>query len=104
MAINNTNTISTLAGVNINSCYIRLDLRIKENGCPFIEFRFYKDKASYLAGDLPINSMLPNNISMVYEGDTPLEDWSKTAIHDLAITELVARGMDNAKLAKTDLV
>ena len=104
MAINNTNTINTNLGVDVSSTYIRLHLTIKENGNAIIEYRFYSNKTNYLEGLHPINDSLPTDLVKTYEINTPLGDWSKDSIHDLAITELVARGMDNTKLAKVDLV
>jgi hypothetical protein len=104
MAINNTNTVATKLGLDATSSYIRLQIYLGTGTEVQIDFHVYTDKAAYLAGKSIINSMLEFDFSK-YNTDIALaSDVNLDNLHDLAIAELVARGMDNAKLAKTDLV
>jgi len=103
MAINNTNTVSTLAGVDSTSSYIRLECKLLPNGKASIKYFLYKDKASYSAGSNPINDAYDFNYNLYITEVLAPADINIDNLHDLAIAELISRGLDNAKLAKTDL-
>jgi hypothetical protein len=104
MAINNTNTVTTIAGVDLTSSYIRIEGKLRANGGYLIMFKFYKDKASHQAGDSDINKTLDDSLCASFETASLTSTQGYDYLHDLAIAELVARGMDNAKLTKVDLV
>ena len=104
MAINNTNTVSTKVGLDLTSCYIRIYGRLKVDGSYEVFFNVYKDKASYTANN---QELINNQLDFDFSEFTTAPLTSNQGydyLHDLAISELVARGMDNANLAKTDLV
>ena len=103
MAINNTNTVSTLAGVDSTSSYIRLEVKLLPDGKAAIKYFLYKDKASYTAGNPPVNDAYDFNYNSYITDVLLPSDINIDNLHDLAIAELVSRGLDNAKLAKTDL-
>ena len=104
MAINNTNTVTTLAGVDSVSSYIRLECKLLPNGKASIKYFLYKDKASYTAGNPPINDAYDFNYNSYITDVLIPSDINIDNLHDLAIAELVARGLDGAKLSKVDLV
>jgi hypothetical protein len=106
MAINSTNTIATKLGVNITSAYIRVRTYDNMDGSIHIEPYFYADKASFQANETnTINSILDD--ALIHAWDTDVLVAANHSIdnkHDLVIAKLVERGLDVAKLAKTDLV
>jgi hypothetical protein len=104
MAINNTNTVSTLAGVDSVSSYIRLECKLLPSGKAAIKYFLYKDKASYSAGNPPINDAYDFNYNSYITDVLIPSDINIDNLHDLAIAELVSRGLDGAKLSKVDLV
>ena len=104
MAIQNTNTVSTLAGVDSVSSYIRLEVKLLATGKASIKYFLYKDKASYTAGNPPINNAYDFNFNSYITGVLTPAEIDIDSLHDLAIAELVARGLDGAKLSKVDLV
>ena len=104
MAINNTNTVSTLAGVDATSAYIRLEFKLLPNGRAAIKYFVYPTKAEYTAGASPINGVYDEIYNRFLTDVLLPNEVTIDNLHDLAIAELVARGMDNAKLVKADLV
>lgn len=104
MAINNTNTVATKLGLDTTSTYIRLQIYLGTSTEVQIDFHVYTDKDSYLAGKSIINSMLEFDFSKYNTVVALASDVNLDNLHDLAIAELVARGMDAAKLEKVDLV
>lgn len=104
MAINNTNTVSTLAGVDLTSSYIRIEGKLRANGGYLIMFKFYKDKASYSAGEDDINKSLEDSLYASFETAPLTSTQGYDYLHDLAITELDSRGLATAGLSKVDLV
>ena len=104
MAINNTNTISTKLGLDVTSTYIRLEIYLSKGEKAEISFHAYASKAAYTSGETSINKMLEMDLSNYQAGLLIPTDVTLDNLHDLAIAELVTRGMDNAKLAKADLV
>jgi len=104
MAINNTNTVSTLAGVDVTSAYIRLEFKLLPNGRALIKYFVYPSKDEYIAGASPINGVYDEIYNRFLTDVLLPNEVTIDNLHDLAISELVARGMDNSKLAKTDLI
>lgn len=104
MAINSTNTIPTQAGVDSNSCYIRLEIKLLPNGKAAVKFFIHPDKAHYAAGQAPVNDTYDFDFSRFLSDVLLPADANIDNVHDLAIAELVNRGLDNAKLSKVDLV
>jgi hypothetical protein len=104
MAINNTNVALNSLGESLASTYIRIATKGRLDGSFDILFYVYKDKASFLAGGLPIQDFLDLDFEHFNTGVLAPADSGIDNLHDLAITELVARGLDASKLAKTDLV
>jgi hypothetical protein len=113
MAINNTNAISTKLGLDIASTYVRLEIYLgtaveAQIGLTAVEaqigFHAYADKAAYLAGESMINNVLDFDLSNYGVEILLASDVNLDNLHDLAIAELVVRGLDATKLAKTDLV
>ena len=103
MAINNTNAIATKLGLELPNYYIRIYGKLKINGSYEVGFNIYKNRDSYVDNSMDIiNSQLDFDFS-------PFNTPALTAVqgysylHDLAIAELVERGLDMAKLAKADL-
>ena len=105
MAINSTNTIATKLGINITSAYIRVRTYDNMDGSIHIEPYFYADKASFLDNETnTINGILDD--SLIRAWDTSILIPSEHSLdnkHDLAISKLVERGLDIAKLTKVDL-
>ena len=104
MAINNTNAISTKLGVDAPSAYIRLEIYLGLGKEAVISYLVYANKDAYLASEDMINSVLEFDFSnytipMLAAADVNLDN-----LHDLAIAELVDRGLDASRLAKADLV
>jgi len=104
MAIQNTNTVSTKAGVDSVSSYIRLEIKLLATGKASIKYFVYKDKSSYSAGIPHINDAYDFNYNSYITGVLLPTDIAIEDLHDLAIAELVSRGLDGAKLEKVDLV
>ena len=103
MAINNTNAISTKLGLDIASTYIRLEIYLGTGVEAQIGFHAYADKPAYLAGESMINNVLDFDMSNYAVEILVASDVNLDNLHDLAIAELVERGLDATKLAKTDL-
>jgi hypothetical protein len=103
MAINNTNAISTKLGLDIASTYIRLEIYLGTGKQAEIGFHAYADKDAYLAGESMINNVLDFDMSNYSVEVAVASDVNLDNLHDLAIAELVERGLDMAKLAKADL-
>lgn len=104
MAINNTNTVSTKLGVDTSSTYIRLEIYLGTGQKAQISYHVYPNKLAYTNNEEMINKLLNEDFSNLQTDVLTPSDVTLENLHDLAIAELVARGMDNAKLAKTDLV
>lgn len=104
MAINNTNPLSTKVGVDSASTYIRLEIYLGTGQQAEIGYHVYADKAAYVAGEKIINNMLDFNFSSLNTGVLPAAEVTLENLHDLAVAELVARGLDAANLEKVDLV
>lgn len=104
MAINNTNAISTKLGLDVASTYIRLEIYLGTGKEAQIGFHAYANKDAYLAGESMINNVLDFDMSNYGVEIAVASDVNLDNLHDLAIAELVERGLDVAKLAKTDLV
>lgn len=103
MAINNTNAVSTKLGLDSASSYIRLEIYLGTGQGIEVGYHVYADKDAYLAGESMINSVLDFDFSNYSPVIALASDVTLDNLHDLAITELGARGLDVAKLAKTDL-
>ena len=104
MAINNTNAVSTKLGVDVSSTYIRLEIYLGTGQKAEIGYHVYADKAAYLAGENMINNVLDFDFSNHDTGILAAADVSLDNLHDLAVSELVDRGLDASGLAKADLV
>ena len=104
MAINNTNTVNTLAGLDLSSSYIRIEGKLRSNGSYLVVFKFYKNKASYTAGDQDINKALEYSLYASFETSPLTSVQGYDHLHYLAITELDSRGLASAGLSKVDLV
>jgi hypothetical protein len=104
MAINNTNTVSTLAGVDSTSSYIRIEAKLLPNGRASIKYFVYPSKAEYTAGASPVTHAYDEIYNRFLTDVLLPSEITIDNLHDLAIAKLVARGMDNTKLAKVDLV
>jgi hypothetical protein len=103
MALVNTNVHNTKLGLDLNSSYIRLEIFIKPDGSVEVAYNFYKDEASYDAGDDVINSSIDFDLSNYVSGVVSPVQLNIQSIHQLAKDELVARGLDVAKLAIVDI-
>jgi len=103
MAINNTNAISTKLGLDVASTYIRLEIYLGTGKQAEIGFHAYANKDAYLAGESMINNVLDFDMSNYSVEVAVASDVNLDNLHDLAIAELVERGLDMAKLAKADL-
>ena len=104
MAILNTNTTSTKLGVDITSMYTRLEIYLGTGNGAEIGFHCYASKQAFLDGESMINNMLDGDYSNYSTGVLVASDVTLDNLHDLAIAELVNRGLDVSKLAKADLV
>ena len=104
MAINNTNTVATKLGLDSTSSYIRLEIYLSKGEKAEIAFHVYASKQAYLDGDPSINKVLDFDFSNYNAGVLLPADVNLDNLHDIAIAELVTRGLDVAKLAKVDLV
>ena len=103
MAINNTNAISTKLGLDVASTYIRLEIYLGTGKQAEIGFHAYANKDAYLAGESMINNVLDFDMSNYSVEVAVASDVNLDNLHDLAIAELVERGLDMAKLATADL-
>jgi hypothetical protein len=104
MAINNTNTISTKLGVDVSSTYIRLEIYLGTGKEIEIGYHVYPNKLSFTNNERMINNILEFDFERYRVENLLSNEITIDNLHDLAITELVARGMDNTKLVKADLV
>jgi hypothetical protein len=104
IAINNTNALSTKLGLDAASSYIRLEIYLGDGQQAEIGYHVYANKAAYIAGEKMINNVMDFDFSNYNAGILAAADVNLDNLHDLAIAELVVRGMDNSKLSKADLV
>ena len=104
MAINNTNAISTKLGLDIVSSYIRLEIYLGTGEEIEIGYHVYPNKLSFTNNERMINNILEFDFERYRVENLLSNEITIDNLHDLAITELVARGMDNTKLVKADLV
>ena len=100
MAINNTNTVSTKLGVDTSSTYIRLEIYLGVGQKAEISYHVYPNKLAYTNGDEMINKLVDFDFSSHTIASLVAIDVTLDNLHDLAIAELVARGMDISKLTK----
>ena len=106
MAINSTNTIATTLGVDSESQYIRMVFVDKLDGSVDVDYYFYTDKSGFIADEYSfINRSLSADITRSFNTGvlTPADNTIDNK-HDLAIAELILRGLDGNKLSKVDLV
>lgn len=104
MAINNTNAIATKLGLELPNSYIRIYGKLKINGSYEVAFNVYKDRDSYVANSMDIiNNQLEFDFSAF---NTPALTGSQgySYLHDLAVAELVARGLVQDNLSVIDVL
>lgn len=103
MAINNTNVLNTKLGLSIDSAYIRLEIYLGVGKQTVLSYQVYADKDAYIESGEMINNVIDFDFSNLTLVDLSGADVTLDNLHDLAINELVERGLDASKLAKVDL-
>lgn len=103
MAINNTNVLNTKLGLSIDSAYIRLEIYLGVGKQTVLSYQVYADKDAYIESGEMINNVIDFDFSNLTLLDLSGADVTLDNLHDLAINELVERGLDASKLAKVDL-
>jgi hypothetical protein len=104
MAINNTNAIATKLGVDVSSTYIRLEIYLGTGKEIEIGYHVYPNKLAFTNNERMINNILDFDFEHYRVENLLPNEVTIDNLHDLAIAELVDRGLDVSGLAKADLV